>query len=379
MKKLVTLLALPFVLWSCNKTGTKALEQGNYYQAVLQSVEKLKKDSRNEKAASVLPDAYKMASNDFLSDIERTEKSNFPFRWEKILDNYTKLNQMQEMIERCTACRRLVSPQSYYKEAEESRDKAADERYALATSLLKRNTKEAGRDAYNHFEKIYSFAPNYRDVRDRMEDALNMGSYHVVVEQPRLNSRMYQYSNDYFQGKIDEFLRTNRRMNKFIRFYTPAEAKSTKLSPDHVVHLEIMDFVVGETNMNTDRSTVYSKDSVKTGEATINGMKVPVYGKVKAELTKYHKAVRSRGILLVEIVDFRSNKTLLHEEVPGEYNWFADWARYNGDDRALTEQEKQLCRNGEQMPPAPQQLFIEFTKPIYDQVTSRIKRFYDKY
>jgi hypothetical protein len=365
---------------SCSKSGTKALEKGNYYNAVLQSVEKLKRDSDNSKAREVLPAAYKNAQYEFLRDIDRSQNSNQQFRWETVLDYYNKLNQMQDAIENCTSCRRLVNPQTYFKETENARENAAAERYAIGTDLLQdRPSKQSARMAYENFEKITIFAPNYKDARNRLEEALNLGSYHVVVEQPKINSRLYQYSNEYFQGKVDEFLRTNRRLNKFIRFYSPEEVKSVKLIPDQVVRLEIIDFVVGETNIQTDRQTVTSKDSVKTGEATINGKKVAVYGKVNAKLIKSRKAVRSRGLLLIEIFDFQTNKVLSREEIPGEYTWVNEWASFNGDERALTSAELNLTRNHEQLPPPPQQLFIEFTKPIYDQVTARIKRFYDKY
>ncbi len=383
MRTILKYFVISFILFaiSCSKSGTKALEKGNYYEAALQAVEKLKKDTDNSKSIEVLPAAYKNAQNEFLRDIEQNRNSSAQFRWENILDYYTKLNKMQDAIEHCTACRRLVSPQTYFKEAEEARDNAAAERYALGNDLIriKNVSKESARIAFDHFEKLTSFAPNYKDARNRMEDALNLGSYHVVLEQPKINSRLYQYSNDYFQGKVDEFLRTNRRMNKFIRFYSPQEAKSVNLKPDQIIRLEFLDFVVGETNIQTDRQNVTSKDSVKTGEVTIDGKKVPVMGKVNAQIIRSHKAVRSRGILSMEVIDFQANKTLLRDEIPGEYTWVNDWASFNGDERALTTTDLNMTRSREQLPPPPQQLFIEFTKPIYDQVTSRIKNFYKKY
>ena len=382
MKTLPKYFILSFLLFaiSCSRNGTKALEKGNYYEAVLQSVEKLKKDTNNSKALEVLPAAYKNAQNEFLRDINNSQNANQQFRWESILEHYNKLNKMQDAIEHCTACRRLVSPQTYFKETEDARENAAAERYVAGNDLLKgRPSKTSARAAYDNFEKITIFAPNYKDARNRLEDALNLGSYHVVVEQPKVNSRLYQYSNEYFQGKVDEFLRTNRRMNKFIRFYSPEEAKTVKLTPDQIVRLEFIDFVVGETNIQTDRQNVTSKDSVKTGEATIDGKKVPVYGRVNAQVVKSRKVVRSRGLLSMEVIDFQANKILLRDEIPGEYTWVNEWASFNGDERALNSTELNMTRNREQLPPPPQQLFIEFTKPIYDQVTSRIKNFYKKY
>ena len=386
MKTIIYAISICIIcfLASCSKSGTKALEKGNFYDAVLQSAEKLRKDSDNSKAAAVLPEAYRNAQNEFLRDIDRTRNANQQFRWEAVLDYYSKLNNMKKAIDNCTACRRLVDARSYFREEDEARENAASERYAAGNDLMRSRSgtlpsRESARAAYTHFERIASFAPNYKDVQNRLEDALNAGSYHVVLEQPKINSRLYQYSNEYFQGKIDEFLRTNRRMNKFIRFYSPQEAKSSKLNPDQVVRLEFLDFVVGETNVTNDRLTVISKDSVKTGEATVNGKKVPVYGKVKANIVRSHKAVRSRGILSLEIYDYQTNKVLTREEIPGEFVWVNDWLTYNGDERALSPADRALAQRREELPPAPQQLFIEFTKPIYDQLTSRIKRFYDRY
>jgi hypothetical protein len=378
--KYLALSSIIFIL-SCSRSGTKALEKGNYYEAVLQSVDKLRKDSDNSKASDVLANAYRNAQEEFTRDIARTRNANQQFRWEAILEYYNKLNRMQEVIERCTACRRIVSPQTYFQETEEARENAADERYVLGDDILSRKkiSKLDARVAFDHFEQITIFAPNYKDARNRMDEALDLGSVHVILEQPKVNSRLYQYSNEYFQEKVEEFLRTNRRINKFIRFYSPKEAKTVRLKPDQVVRLEIIDFVVGETNVSTDRQNVMSRDSVKTGEATVNGKKVPVYDKVTATIIKSRKVVRSRGLLSMEIFDYQTNKTLSREEIPGEFTWVNEWASFNGDERALTTSELNMTRNREQLPPPPQQLFIEFSKPIYDQVTSRIRRFYDKY
>jgi hypothetical protein len=378
--KYLALSSIIFIL-SCSRSGSKALEKGNYYEAVLQSVDKLRKDSDNSKASDVLVNAYRNAQEEFTRDIARTRNANQQFRWEAILEYYNKLNRMQEVIERCTACRRIVSPQTYFQETEEARESAADERYVLGDDILSRKkiSKLDARVAFDHFEQITIFAPNYKDARNRMDEALDLGSVHVILEQPKVNSRLYQYSNEYFQEKVEEFLRTNRRINKFIRFYSPKEAKTVRLKPDQVVRLEIIDFVVGETNVSTDRQNVMSRDSVKTGEATVNGKKVPVYDKVTATIIKSRKVVRSRGLLSMEIFDYQTNKTLSREEIPGEFTWVNEWASFNGDERALTTSELNMTRNREQLPPPPQQLFIEFSKPIYDQVTSRIRRFYDKY
>ncbi|MCP9770113.1 hypothetical protein EGI22_19590 [Lacihabitans sp. LS3-19] len=375
----VLLILISITIISCSKSGKKALESGNYYQAAIQAIEKLRKDSNNDKSLEVLPNAYGLAKEDLLKDIGRAKVANQQFKYERVVEDYKKLNDLHDRIEKCVACRNIVSPDSYYSEYQKAVDLAANERYDFANSLLKKGTIDNGRAAYDNFNALLAFAPDFKDASEKAEEALFVGSYHVVVEQPAINSKMYQYSNEFFQSKIDEFLQTNRRLNKFIRFYQPAEAKEIKLNPDHVVRLEFIEFVVGETNLKSDKETVISKDSVKTGTAKLGGKNVDVYGLVKATITRYQKSVRSRGIMSLEIYDYKSKKVLLKDQLPGEFVWDTKWASYNGDERALSKIDLEATKFKEQMPPPAQQMFIEFCKPIYDQFSTRIKKFYDKY
>lgn len=375
----VLLILISITIVSCSKSGKKALESGNYYQAAIQAIEKLRKDSDNEKSLEVLPNAYELAKEDLLKDISRAKVANQQFKYERVVDDYKKLNELHDRIEKCVACRKIVNAESYFSEYQKAVDLAANERYDFANSLLSKGTIENGRAAYENFNTLLAFAPDFKDASAKAEEALFVGSYHVVVEQPAINSKMYQYSNEFFQGKIDEFLQTNRRLNKFIRFYQPAEAKQIKLTPDHVVRLEFIEFVVGETNLKSDKETIVSKDSVKTGTVKIDGKNVDVYGLVKATITRNQKSVRSRGIMSLEIYDYKSKKVLLKDQLPGEFVWDTKWASYNGDERALSKIDIEATKFKEQMPPPAQQLFIEFCKPIYDQFSTRIKKFYDKY
>ncbi|WP_255035842.1 hypothetical protein [Lacihabitans soyangensis] len=375
----IMILLLSVVLISCSKSGKKALESGKYYEAALQAIDKLRKDSNNDKALEVLPNAYQLAQEDLLRDISRAKLANQQFKYERVVDDYAKLNELHDKIEKCPSCRKVVSPDSYFREYEDAMELAATERYEFADAILRKGTIDAGRSAYDNFSELARYAPNYKDVNAKIEESLFVGSYHVVVEQPNINSKMYQYSNDFFRGKVDEFLQTNRRLNKFIRFYQPAEAKQLKLNPDHVVRLEFIEFVVGETNLKSEKINVTSKDSVKTGTAKIGGKNVDVYGLVNATVTRNHKSVRSRGLLSMEIYDYKSKKVLLRDQLPGEFIWDNKWASFNGDERALSKLDLEAVKFKEEMPPPAQQLFIEFCKPIYDQFSTRIKRFYDKY
>ncbi|SOE20503.1 hypothetical protein SAMN06298216_0993 [Spirosomataceae bacterium TFI 002] len=368
-----------FIFASCSKSGTKALEQGDYYNAVILAVEKLKKDPDNDKSLSVLPEAYSFAKKDLLSDISIGQSSNQAYKWERVLENYNKLNKMHDLISKCTACRRQVSPTAYFKETESTRELAAEERYISAMKNLKLESIDGGRAAFRDLNELFQFAPNYKDVRSKLDDALNMGSIHVVVEPAMVNSRIYKLSSDYFNDRVNEFLTENKRMNEFIRFYSPSEAETVGLKPDHIVKLEFLDFVVGETFLESKKETLTSADSVKTGTVTIRGKKVDAYDKVKADYTYNNKVISSKGILGLTIIDYARDKQLLKREMPGEFVWRNEWSTYNGDERALDDKQLKMTKAKEILPPAPEALFVEFCKPIHSQVTSEIRKFYNNY
>jgi hypothetical protein len=221
--------------------------------------------------------------------------------------------------------------------------------------------------------------PNFRDVAQKLNEAYEEASFKVVVEQVLVTSRMYQLSNEFFQNKVDEFLQTNRRLNKFVRFYTPSEATQGRVVPDHIVRLEFDDFAVGQTIVTSNTETVTSKDSVKVGETKVNGKTIEVFNRVTAKLTTNRKAVLSQGVLDMQIRDPRTNRVVHQEKFGGEFNWFCEWGNFNGDERALTSQQLAMTKSRELMPPPPQQLFIEFSRPIYDRLTQRLRTYYEKF
>ena len=65
--------------------------------------------------------------------------------------------------------------------------------------------------------------------------------------------------------------------------------------------------------------------------------------------------------------------------MPGTFVWQDAWATYKGDERALTKENKKMVNRRQLPEPGPQFLFVEFTKPIYNQLTAKIERFYKNY
>ncbi|HEV7348003.1 hypothetical protein [Telluribacter sp.] len=371
-------IVLLLTLDAC-KSAKKSLRRGDYDESVYRAVDKLKDNSRHTASVDILKEAYPLALQQHLDDIARFEKSVEPFHWEPVAEAYTSLNRLYDAVRSCPSCNRLLTARSFYDEEKEARQNAASDRYEEGERLLTQGGRENARRAFEHFERADGIVPNYRNVTAKLDEAYEQASFKIVVEQVSVNSRTYQLSNEYFQDRVSEFLQTNRRLNKFVRFYSPEEATDVKLRPDHVITLRFDDFVVGQTLVETKTETLISKDSVKVGEATVAGKKVPVYNKVTAKLNRNRKTVHSSGVLDMQIQDFGSRRMVYQEKFQGEYNWFCEWANFNGDERALTTEQKRMSNIRELLPPPPQQLFVEFSKPIYDRLTSKIRNYYARY
>lgn len=381
MKKISTILILIvfYIVADGCHSAKKSLKKGNYDDSVFRAADKLKNNPAHSSSLEILKQAFPNAVKQHLEDINAAETLPDIQRWEELLSTYQIMNKLYEAVKPCHVCMQAVSAKSYYEEERNSRQKATETHYSEGLKFFSLGNRENARLAYEQFERANELLPNYNNVQQKLDQAYNIASFKVVVEQVLVTSKAYQLSNAYFQDQINQFLKTNRRLNKYVQFYTPEEATNGKLKPDHVITLQFDDFVVGQTLIEKNTETVVSKDSVKIGEKTVNRKKIEFYDKVKASLTKNRKTVHSSGILDMRIMEFSSKKLANQEKFGGEYNWVCEWAHYNGDERALTNAQLKMCKSQELLPPDPQQLFVEFSKPIYDRLTDRLRSYYAKY
>ncbi|HEY4652948.1 MAG TPA: hypothetical protein VIH22_00470 [Cyclobacteriaceae bacterium] len=370
--------ALIVFLAACS-SGKKAYERGNYYESVMKSIQRLRQNPDHDKSLETLKNAYSLAVDFFVNQAENEIASNSTYKWRNAIQAYTSINSMYEALKQCPGCLKAVrNPKEYYAQIGPLKEKAAEESYNAGVAALMAGTREEAKRAYFLFADAQNYVPGYRDVLEYMDKAKFEATVKVVVEQIPVPAR-YNLSGGFFQDKVEEFLHGNYSDQEFVRFFTPEEAQSTNLPyADHIMRIQFDDFSVGNIRM-TEREETLTKDSVRIGETKIDDKTIPVFGTVKAKLTTYRKEVLSTGLLSMVIVDAKTNGILTHRKFNGEYGWISSWARFNGDERALTDKQLELCKLRETQPPVPQDLFLEFTRPIYNQLVSSIRGFYQNY
>ena len=367
-----------FLSIACS-SGKKAYERGDYYEAVTRSVARLRQNPDHGKSLEALKNAYPLAVEYYEQEAKNQIASNAPLKWKNAIESYGTINSLYELIRQCPGCKKVVpNPKEYYAEIGPLKEKAAEESYNLGIEALMKGNRVEARRAYFNFNDAQKFVPGYKDVVEYLDKAKDEATLKVVLEQIPV-PRSYNLSGGFFQDKVESYLRNTYTENTFIRFFTPEEARAENLQDaDQVMRIQFDDFTVGNSALR-ERTETFTKDSVKVGEAKVNGKVVPVYNTVKAKLTIYRKELTSAGTLSMVVVDARTNGVLDHRKFNGQYIWVSEWARFNGDERALGEAQLRLCRQREQQPPGPQDLFLEFAKPIYNQLIPAIKGFYQNY
>jgi hypothetical protein len=375
--RLLFLIGL-IILTGCS-SGKKAYEHGNYYEAVMQSVSRLRQKPDHSKSSEALRNSYPLALEGLQTDANNQIASNSPSKWRNAIASYDRINQMYETIRQCPGALKVIpNPKNFYSEMGPLKEKAADESYNAGIDALMKGNRDDAKRAYYNFADAQAFVPGYKDVVEYLDKAKFEATLKVVLEQVAVPAR-YSLSGGFFQDKVEEYLHQNYPDRGFVKFYTPEEAKNLNLPKvDQILRIQFDDFSVGNTTINEKEETL-KKDSVKVGDAKVNGKTIPVYNTVTAKLTTVRKQVVSSGLLSMVVLDATTNGVLSHKKFSGEYAWVSSWARFNGDDRALSEQQLALCKKKEQQPPVPQDLFLEFTRPIYSNLTSELQAFYKKY
>ena len=378
IQRFLFIASVCLILFSCS-AGKKALEHGDYYNATMKAVNRLRSNANSEKAIEAVKQSYPLALTYYQSKIDYALNSNIPFKYSEVVDNYEKMNQLSDEISRCPAALKLFLKLNYYTtEISEAKKLAAEEQYQAGLSKEKLNSRVGWKEAYNNYKQAERFAPNYKDINQRMQVAKYNATLKVIVEEIKVTQK-YQLTSDFFLNQIVESL-IQHRPNEFVEYYSPVSAeKSGFKNPDQVLRMNFDEFVVGQVY---DKETIreLSRDSVEVGTVTLpDGKKMKAYNTVKAKLTVNHRELISNGVLDVVIIDVNRNSILTQKKFPGQFVWSMEWGSFNGDERAVTKEQMAICKQKPVQPPGPQQLFVEFTKPIFNQVTPFLRSFYQPY
>lgn len=377
MRKIYTLITLSVVILIAGcKSASKLYDKGNYDEAVHLAVKKLQKKPDNE-MRSLLQSAYHYAVNDHENRIRQLSDNSNELKWEWIYNEYSSLQRLYEAIHRSPEALSIVNPVDYSSYLNTYADKAADVRFDRGMAWMDKGDKLSFRNAYHEFNAALQYRPADLAILDSKNEAYEMAVINVVV-MPMDNYR-YRFSsyNDHelrnFENDLLNQLKYNTG-NHFVRFYSSWEANSKNIQADQFIDFRFSNFDIGRARDERHsrevskeivvKETVYRPDSI-----------VKEYKKVFAKITTTKRTVISEGNLQVNVRDI-SGRWLWNDNMRSNHNWFTEFSTFTGDERALSETDKQLVNRRQDYPPHDDEIIRSLMNGINGQMTGRVRNYF---
>lgn len=359
----VSLLA---IVSACS-SGKAALKNGDYYDAVLNSVNRLRGSPTHKKATVVLVQAYPLAVDFIQTGIQNGLSSDDPRKWRNAVKGYNRINYLNEQIKTSLGAMKVITnPVTKFKELGEAKPKAAEESYQEGIQWMMKNTRDDAKQAYFAFKEANDYQQGYRETIEMMNQAEFIATLRVAYEE--INASRINYGS--FQPIINSLQR------QFLSF-RPIHASDT-VKPQQILRIVFNGYfqdnraLVSSRNENIERS-------IKVGEKKLaDGKTQDIMETVKATLTIFTKVKNARSEAMLTITDAANNGYLQNNQIDGTARWQHDWGVFKGDQRALNNDQLNLCKRGE-VSPNDNDLYNQAMNRLQENLTQQLRGFYSRY
>lgn len=372
-KGTILILAVMLLATAC-ASPSRLYKQGKYYPATLAAVKKLRSKPDDAETKEILKKSYSLAVENSLRTINSLQHNPDPVKYYSIVAQYQNLCDMAEKIHSSPAAYDIIpNPTDFSAELAAARTAGAEEYYQRATALLESNRVEDARLAQNYLKNANNFVAGYKDVYSLLAEAREKSVLKVLVKRPDVPPA-YSLEVDFFCEDLT--MELNRLSSRTVDFFLPNYPRNM------YIHQSItLDFTSFNMAQPRERRRVerLKRDSVLTGYTNVRGTRYPVYGTVRATYTEYTLEVAATGTLQIRIADNGTRRTVFQDKVASTHVWETKWATYQGDERALTPEQLDMCRKRREAIPQPQYFFYEASKPMYHHAVQSISKFYRRY
>jgi hypothetical protein len=380
--KLYTLIVifLSALAFSC-KTASKLYQKGNYDEAVELAAKKLQKDPDDPKLLDILRNSYRYAVEDHERSIRTHSESKNELRWEWMYSEYLSLQHMFEAIRKVPQVYELVRPNDYSSYLVTYAERAGDVRHDRGLSLMQNNDKQSYRNACRELRMALNFKPGNRDIELKMAEAYDYAVVNVVVLPIDDHGYSYSsYSHSYGNGGFAETLLRNLQYNtgsEFVRFYSSWDARSRNIRADEILDMRFSNINIGRYYDSKETRKV-SKEVVVKEIVYRPDSVVKEYAKVYADITTTTRTMRSEGLLQVNIRDGEGH-WLWSDNFRNDHTWTSQFATFSGDERALSDSDKQLLNRKQENPPSEGEVIRCIMEQIEQNALQRIRNYYNRF
>ena len=359
MKKIIVLLISVFFIVACSskKNVERALTSGNYNEAIQRSIKKLqsnKEAKRKQDYILLLKDAYDKANERDLNAVSSLKSNNNAEYYKRIYETYVSLNERQNAVRpllplRIRGREVYFNFNDYNSEIVEARDNASDYLYGQGKALLDTEDKYQIRDAYKTLAYVNDINPNYKDVRNLMQEAHDKGTSYVIVSienQTRqvIPRRLEDALLDFDTYGLDQFwteYHSNSIQDLDYDYGMQLQLARINISPEQVREREVL----RQLDVKDGWQYVYDANGNVAKDSLGNDIKEDRIITVRARLFETEQYKQSEIIANVVFQDLKNQRTLEQFTINSGFIFEHFYATFRGDRRALTPDDRDLLRN----------------------------------
>jgi tetratricopeptide (TPR) repeat protein len=379
--KLYTLIlfVISMIGVSC-KTATKLYQQGNYDEAVELAAKKLQKNPDDQKLQDIIHNAYRFAVNDHETRISNFAQSNNELKWDWIYNEYLSLQKLYNAVYKIPAVYAILKPVDYSSYVVQYGEKAGNMHYQRGITLMNGADKKSFRDAYREFQLALRYIPGDIGIANKMNEAYEYAVTNVIVLPIQQNGG-FVYSSYTIGGEnVDDRLIKDLQYNSgnvFTRFYSAWDARRQNIRTDNLLSMDIIALDPGHThdikNMRKVSKEVVVKEIVYKPDSVVKK-----YAKVNAEIISTKRTIDAFAELQVMIRD-ENGRRVWNENIPVTYSWTTEFTIFKGDERALSEKDKQQINQEQLFPPSEKEIVRTMLDDIHQKALYRIRAYFQRY
>ena len=374
MKRLLVLTVMLPVLISCSgrKQVEKALNTGNYDQAIYNALKKLetnKDKKRKQDYIILLQDAFYKAVENDLNTIKNLKKDSNPELFSDIYETYIRLDSRQESIKPVLPLT-VNGKNVQFKFKDFSNDivnyriRTSDYLYKRGSDLLTSNDKRVIREAHSELQYIESINPNYKNTRNLMQEAHERGSNYVKVTienqtqqviPQRLEDDLLNFDT-YGLNKFWTVYHTQPSQNMKYDYGMQLQLKQINISPEQIHEKEIVreKEIKDGWEYQLDGNGNVMKDSLG------NDIKVDKFIKINARFLESHQIKSTQILADVVYSDLITNQVLDRFTIDSGFVFENIFGAFRGDKRALNDDDITIINNNRMMPfPSNEQMVYD--------------------
>ena len=348
MKKITTLFITLFLL-SCGVKQTQSmLSNGDYDGAINRALDGLRtnKNSKgNQDYVYLLEEAFAKAKERDLNDLSLLIKEKNPANMEKIYNLYNQLHNRQDRIRGILPLklikenRNAIFPfNDYSNELIASKADLSIYLYNNAKKLLASKNKLVIREAYDDLAYLDKLNPNYKDVRDLMDQAQFRGTDFVLVSTKndtqmvipvRLQDDMLDFSTYGINDKWTVY-HNKKQSNITYDFAMIVNFREIKISPEQVREKQF----IKEKQIKDGTKPLLDSNGVQVKDSEGKPMVVDVMKTITASIYEFTQFKSVQTTAKVEYMDLNSKQLIDAYPLSSEFVFSYIYANYNGDKRA---------------------------------------------